>query len=165
MKVGYPSGDKTVYVHSPWGRKNVKRIIRKNYASLSSCFVSSPRTSDLVISNVCQTIHKEMKNICSISHDSIIRDTHEAVKYFSWQTIFLELKNNMPTLMKILGALIPDHKNSKGIICLIACMILKRRLGKMSLVQRAISILLYGNGCSKHYICLSSFRCSGASSH
>ena len=149
MKVGYPSGEKTIDVTSPWGRKNVKRIVRKNYASLSSCLVSSPRTSDHVISNICQTIHKETKRICSISHDSILRDTHEAVKSFSWQTVFLELKNNMPTLMKISGALIPDHKSNKSVICLIACMILKKRLGKMSLVQRAISILLYSNGCSK----------------
>jgi len=148
VKVGYPSGDKSIDVTSPWGKKNVKRIVRKSYASLTSSVVSSPRTSDLVISNICHTIHREMKNICSLSHDSILRDSHERVKHFSWQTVFLELKSNMPTLIKLLAAIIPDHK-SKSMICLIACMLLKKRLGKMSLVQRAISILLYGNGCSK----------------
>ena len=119
--------------------------------------MSSPRTSDLAISSICHTIHKEMKNICSLSHDSILRDSHEGVKHFSWQTVFLELKNNMPTLIKVLAAIITDHKNSKSIICLIACMLLKKRLGKMSLVQRAISILLYGNGCSKQ-VCVYTYK-------
>ena len=34
VKVGYPSEEKTIDVSSPWGRKNVKRFVCKNYASL-----------------------------------------------------------------------------------------------------------------------------------
>ena len=35
------------------------------------------------------------------AHDSILLDTHEGVKCFSLETVYNELKNNVPTLMKI----------------------------------------------------------------
>ena len=149
VNLGYPSGDKTVDVVSPWRRKNVKRVVRQNYASLSSSVATSPRTSNLVISNICRVIHKEMKDICSHSHDSILCDSHDGLKQFSWETVFTELKEKTPALIKVLAALLPNHKERKGTICLIASMILKNRLAKMSIVQRAISVPLYGNGCSK----------------
>jgi L1 cell adhesion molecule like protein len=91
-----------------------------------------------------------MKSICSTNNDSILRDMHEGVKYFSWETVWLELLRELPTLMKLLITLLPRY-GSKHIplLCVIASMLLKRRLGKMAFVQRAISVLLYGNGCSK----------------
>ena len=84
-----------------------------------------------------------------MSHDSILRDNIEAVNHFSWETVWLELLANVPILMQILSALIPNPQDDKPLLCLIASMLLKRRLPKMGLVQRAISLLLYGNGTSK----------------
>ena len=55
---------------------------------------------------------------------------------------------NVPTLMKFLVALVSDD-NCKPLLCVIACMILKHRSQRMSLVQRVISVLLYGNGTHK----------------
>ena len=78
MKVSYPSGGKTITIIT-WTKENVKCIARKSYSSLSSSLVSSTRTAA-----VARCIKKEMKVIISTNHDSIIRDTYEAVKHFSW---------------------------------------------------------------------------------
>lgn len=100
MKVGYPSGSRTINL-SPWGRRNVKRIARRSYSLLSSSVATSPRTSDHVIATVSQTIRKEIKAICSTSHDSILLDTNEGIKHFNWETVYTELVNMLPTLMKV----------------------------------------------------------------
>ena len=66
-----------------------------------------------------------------------------AVKRFSWDTVWVELVSKMqPTLMFILIALVPDPVRDKPLLCLIALMLLKVRLPKMGLVQRALSIVL-----------------------
>ena len=102
-----------------------------------------------ILNEVIKLIKREIKIICSMSHDSILRDNIEAVNHFSWETVWLELLANVPILMQILSALIPNPQDDKPLLCLIASMLLKRRLPKMGLVQRAISLLLYGNGNSK----------------
>ena len=127
----------------------MRRIVRKSYRSLSSSVVSSLRTADSVVATVSQSIRKEIKHIMSLEHDSILKDSTEAVRRFSWETVWLELTNEVPTLMKLLATLLPNDKSSRNIICVIVCMILKKRFQKMSLVQRAISILLYSTGSSK----------------
>ncbi len=47
-----------------------------------------------------------MKQIASMDHDSILRDTIEAVKHFSWETVSLELEKKVPTLMSLLRLLV-----------------------------------------------------------
>ncbi|XP_019858884.1 PREDICTED: uncharacterized protein LOC109587103 isoform X2 [Amphimedon queenslandica] len=102
---------------------------------------------------ICQ-MQREMKHICSQSHDSILRDTKGdvTVKQFSWETVWDELHRNIPTLISVLVDL---ADGDVPLTCFIASMLLKKRLPKMCLVQRATSILLYGNGANtKIYNCL-----------
>ena len=129
--------------------KNVKRIARRNYTSLSSSLASCSRTSNKVLMDVARGIRKEIKGICSENHNSVLRDTYEGVKHFSWETVWLELLKQVPTLIKLLITILPDHKQSRNVVCLIVCIMLKKSLGKMGLVQRVLSILLYGNRCNK----------------
>ena len=111
--------------------------------------MSSPRSANQVIAEIAIIIRKEMKQICSESRDSVIRDSQEGIKHFKWERVWTELVNHMPTLMKLLSAIFLNQKATQNICSLIACMILKKRLGKMSMVQKALSVLLYGNGCNK----------------
>ncbi len=90
-----------------------------------------------------------MKAISSDAHDSILRDTIEAVKHFSWQTVWLELTQKIPTLMSLLSHLIPKPDEHKPLLCFLASPILKSRHQRMGLVQRAVSIMMYGNGTAK----------------
>jgi hypothetical protein len=119
--------------------------------------MSSAATSDMVIKQLVRTIRNEMNEICSDDHDSIIKDTYDGIQYFKWDRLFFELARKMPTLMKFLLALIQGKNDSKRVclVCCVASMLLKQRYSKMALLQRAVSVLLYGNGTSKKvYNCL-----------
>lgn len=120
--------------------------MRKTYGVLSSSLTNSNQAGDKILLAIIKLLKSEMKKICSVSHDSILRDGYEGVKLFSWETVWQELMSNMPTLMAILTELVPQDK---PVVCLVASMLLKKRLPKMGLVQRAVSLLLYGNGTNK----------------
>ena len=73
----------------------------------------------------------------------------KGVKHFSWETVWLELLLNVPTLMKLLCCLVNKPEDKKPLLCTIVAMILKNRRNSMALVQRAVSVVLYGNGVGK----------------
>ena len=77
----YPSGAKAVSVESPWSKETLGKVVRKSYISLSASVVESPRTSEKILIEVAK---KEMKEICSQTYNSILGDSNEAVKHFSW---------------------------------------------------------------------------------
>jgi L1 cell adhesion molecule like protein len=117
--------------------------------ALSASLVKSTRTSNHITREIVRSIDKELKSICSYNHDSVLRDCIEGLRMFSWETIWLELLRNLPSLMKILSLLIPQHLENKPLLSFAASLILKKRSPKMGLVQRAVSLLLYGNGACK----------------
>jgi len=102
-----------------------------------------------MVSEIAQKIKTEMKDISSEHHDSILLDTLEAVKNFSWETVLLELQNKMPTLMDLLMKLVINPSKKKPLLCFLASQLLKQRYQKLGLVQRAVSVLMYGNGTNK----------------
>ena len=150
--MGYPSGERTVKLHSPWGRRNVKRIVRRSYSALSSSITTSLRTSDKIAFQVASVIRREIKGICSTQHESILRIKDEDIKQLNFQDVWTEFCQKMPTLMMILASISPTRRRNIPLLCLIGRMILKQRFGKMSFLQRAVSILLYGNGASKQVV-------------
>ena len=133
-------------VVSPWSKEAIGRVVHKSYSALSASVVKSPQTAEKILQEFVIKIKKEIIEICSKTNDSILRDSNEAVQHFSWETIWLELCSKMPTLVELLSNLVSNHMESKPLICLMASMILKDRVG---LVQRAVSVLLYGNGANK----------------
>ena len=98
---------------------------------------------------VDKKIFSEIKHICSDDHDSILRDCFEAVRRFSWETVYLELQKQMPTLVMFLSLLLGRRDKHKHVVCLMASIVLKLRYPKMGLVQRGVSLFLFGNGVSK----------------
>ena len=127
----------------------MKRLARGSYTALSASLTKSDRMGNQIIADIIRIVRKEMKELSSESHSSILRDTFEAVKRFSWETVWMELVNKVPTLMKILSGLVPQPSEDKPLLCLLVSMLVKRRSPKLSLVQRAVSLMLYGNGTSK----------------
>ena len=55
----------------------------------------------------------------------------------------------IPTLMSLLSKLVGQSSERSPLLCLVASMILKSRHRHMGLVQRAMSVMLYGNGTGK----------------
>ena len=149
MTIGYPSGPKTFQLKTPVRKHNVKRFARRSYASLASSVVQSKALSGRIVGQVASKIRCEMADISSKVHDSILKDNIEALKHFSWDTVFLELQSKMPTLMMLLKKLVRNPTERKPLLCVIASQLLKQRQPKLGLVQRAVSILMYGNGTSK----------------
>ena len=104
--------------------------------------------SQPLLKKLAAKVQMEMKEISSRGHNSILRDTVEAVKHFSWETVALELQAKMPTLMTLLCRVTSKPVKSP-LVCFLGSMILKARHQHMGLVQRAISVMMYGYGTSK----------------
>ena len=111
---------------------------------------TSRHTSDVNIGQVSRSIRDEMKT--SVSRNVILFFlTNDGNKFFSWETVYAELVHMMLTFMKILSIIITGNE-SKILMCITISMVLKSRMHQISLVQRAISILFYGNGCTKEVL-------------
>ena len=80
---------------------------------------------------------KEIKHICSTTHNSVLRDSNEAVRHFSWDVVSEELWINAPTLITVLSELALEISSCSARLHLL----LKKRLPKMGLLQRAVSLL------------------------
>lgn len=102
-----------------------------------------------VITELARKVKCEMKSFSSAKSDSIFRDMYAALQQFSWKSVFLELSAGLPTLINFLVQIIPRPKDSIPLVCMIASQLLKGRHQRMSLVQRAVSTMLYGNGTKK----------------
>lgn len=111
--------------------------------------MKSSSISNHVLQEVAAKIKAEMRQLASEEHDSILRDTVEGIKHFSWDTITLELQRKVPTLMQLLCLLVKKPAISKPFISCLASQLVKDRHPKLGLMQRAVSVMLYGNGSSK----------------
>lgn len=110
------------------------------------------RSSDIAppfVNKICSNILAEMKAISSVDHNSFLRNSIQSVKQFEWEAVTDELYKNMPTLMSILSNLIPRSADHKPLQCMIASQLLKTRHPHMCLVQRVVSVMMYGNGVAK----------------
>lgn len=90
-----------------------------------------------------------MKDISSKASDSILRDTNEMIKNFEWNKVARELMQRVPTLMNLLKQLVKRSAEKVPLLCLLASQLLKSCHQHMGLVQRAVSIMMYGNGAAK----------------
>ena len=81
----------------------------------------------------------------------MLRDSHEAVKVFSWETIWLEFEAKLPMLFRFFEKLLPK---AEKFLAFVISLLLKKRCKHMSLVQRAVSVLLYGNAAKKQVFVL-----------
>ena len=137
------------HVHTPVRKQFIKKIARRSYKSLASTVVNAPATSEAVLRQISRNIKDEMKQLSTNTHDSVLRDTVEAIKFFHWDTVFLELEKMVPTLISLLQRLIPRPSEKKPLIAMLASQLLKTRHQRLGLVQRAVSVMLYGNCCHK----------------
>ena len=93
-------------------------------------------------------VKEEVKVICSDKTNSKLKSND--ITDFSWESIWSELQMYMPCLAIFLSEVLPDSSNdNRRVICLIISMILKFRYPKMCLVQKVISMYLFGNSVHK----------------
>ena len=111
MRIPYSGGVRKYKVSTPSRKRNITRLVRKNYVSMASALINSPTTGQNIVKKLALKIREDMKAICSDSHNSILRDSVEKVKQFSWETVRLELVQKMPTLMILLFQLVGRAKD------------------------------------------------------
>lgn len=150
--MSYQKGDRRYNVKTPSRQNAIKHLSRKSYRSLATDILNSPLKRKNLLTQLALRIKKEMKDLASDEYDTILKDTVEAVKMFSWETVKLELIRKMPTLMSLLSQLVPKPEEHTALICMIASQLLKCRHRQLCLVQRAVSIMFYGNGTAKQVI-------------
>ena len=110
----------------------MRRLARKRDSAVEYVVTASEATKNSSVTCIAKVIKQEIRSICSLEHDSIFRDNIEAVKHFSWDTVWLELQNKMPTLLQLLELLVKRPKMNKPLMCLIASM---QNSPKLGLVQ------------------------------
>ena len=110
--------------------------------SYNACFAKAVESKDFKESVVEKLVRKEMEYLNS--HPSLLKDSPKVLQKFNWHSLNLELKQTIPTLWSILESLLP--KPNQKFICFIISMILKMQCKHLCHVQKAVSILLHGNG-------------------
>ena len=122
-------------------------MVYQRYRSIPSTLIKNNAALESMLMSLGRKIRAERRKLCSLDHNSVLRNTSEAVKNFNWEMVLEELQNNVPTIVKFLKRVFPQ--SSSPILCMVISQLLKFKPPKMALVQRAISVLLYGNGASK----------------
>jgi len=105
------------------------------------------KTHAYVITSVARQIRLEMKKICGVRDKSLLRCGNDGIELFNWSALWEEFTIRVPTLVKFLQKLLPQSSNI--FLSCIICQMLKERCKHMSLLQRVISVLLYGHGTSQ----------------
>ena len=145
VTIPYPSGTKT-YNITPTRERPVKQIVKKQYSSAIGSLQKLVKPHELVAIPV-RKITEEIKSLCHLDQDSVLRDSDEALHTFSWDVVWCELESKVPTLLQLYKQLFPGA--SKVLICFAISLVMKWRSPKMSLIQRVVSTFLYGNGAAK----------------
>ena len=152
--IPYQQGDRTYKIKTSSRKVLIKRGARKNFQSMAAGVLASVDMGTPFVSKISSNIIAEMKAISSINHNSFLRNSVAPVKEFEWEAVYDELYQNMPTLMLILSKVIPNSEGRKPLQCMIVSQLLKTRHPHMCLVQRVVSVMMYGNGVAKQVQCM-----------
>lgn len=141
----YPTYEKNHNISTPCRKRAVSSCTRKSYKSAASHVTELGQ--DHVLKVVSLKIRAQMCAICSSNFPSVLRNGHDELKNFSWDSLWNEFQVKVPWLVKFLKSILPCA--DKIFISFVICLLLKKRCQKMSFMQRMISVVLYGNSASK----------------
>ena len=105
-------------------KKIGKYVGRGKKRSIAKAVVENSTLRDEVIFTLGRAVRKEISNICSDSHDSILRmKSKTAMELFCWERIWLELQMHSPLLVALLIQLVPPSKRKAFNPALCVCAI------------------------------------------
>ena len=133
-----------------------KLLARGTRESLASQCLRQPKCRLYVLERIGQIIASEIKALCSLSFNSVLRSTDVTeLKAFSWEKVLSEAKNCAPTLLQLLESCTrPRNGRSpkpsrKVVIGLCICILCRYRCPSMSLFQKIVSLILYAGHSAK----------------
>ena len=110
-----------------------------------------------ILKLVGKMVHAEIKKFCSDGANSILkRDDPQCIKTFSWESFYSEISKFAPVLNSILQATSKrrmSKTNFNVVKCVCVALLLRNRNPRMNLIQKIISLVLYGGHSSKQ-VCL-----------
>jgi len=139
---------------TPTWREPAKRLARESYPSFTTSVITN--FTDDTLNAVARKVQDEIKHISSEKANTILKSNKENKGQklnFSWNTVHCDLQKHMPVTVDLLNRIIPKTSQFKPLVCVITAMILKAHNHKLCLIQKVLSIFLYGNGVHKQ-ICI-----------
>ena len=97
--IKYPHGVRNYKLNTPFRRSGTRQFIRGNYGKFAHSLVEKDALCNHMLNALSSKIKKEMRKVCKLDHYSILKDDIEGVKHFSWETVWLELQRDVPTLV------------------------------------------------------------------
>ena len=154
VKITKKGVTKNYNIKTPVRRGVVCSYACRNYRS-STVGVLNPTsgTSKHVLPLVAKQIRNEFNGICSTTFDSVLRAENKSLKTFKWETLLTEFSRKVPSLLRLLKLILP--KAGVPFWCFIISVLLKKKNQNMSLMQRLVSVILYGNATHKQVSFLS----------
>ena len=145
VNLKYPTYEQNHNISTPHRKKAVSSCARKSYKSAASHVTELSQSQ--VLNVVALKIRSQMQAICSSNFSSMLRNDHGELKNFSWELLWDEFQTKVPWLVKFLKTILPGV--DKIFVSFVICLLLKKKCQKMSLMQRMMSVVLYGNSASK----------------
>lgn len=112
-----------------------------------------------VVAALGNSVQKEIKKLCSDSHDSILRmKSKTALERFTWERVWLEIQMNAPLLVSLfLHHLKEKTKLSGQLFAHALVFLLKLRCQKVNIVQAVIGVVLKAGHATKQVIATCNF--------
>ena len=144
------------YHHLTSSLKKLGRYVgRGNCSSIAQAAVENTTLLPQIAMKLAAHLRRhEIVPICSDKHDSLLRlKSKPAVEHFTWESVWLELQQNAPTLLTLLTNLLPQSKrnseSSKPALCMCTSILLKLQNPKMNIVQSMVSLVLKAGHATK----------------
>ena len=141
------------YVLTPSRKHLGKAVARGTRVSVAKECLKDPVTKKYIMKRIGMLVRNELIFMCSDTTNSILRQQFSsAYKQFSWEKLLNELETNAPLFLSILQECTHTRRprrNRNVVVCMCAALLLKFRFSKMCLVQKVLSLVLYGGNSGK----------------
>ena len=151
MRVGYKRP--RTFLLTPQRKHLGKAVARRSKKAIAAECMKDQAVQKHIVKLVGKMVHREIKKFCSDSANSILkRDDPQCIKTFSWESFSSEISKFAPVLKSILQATSKTGMSNTDfnvVMCVCVALLLRNRNPRMNLIQKIISLLLYGGHSSK----------------
>lgn len=148
--INYDKGPRLYPLLTPTSRHVVKSYARgSKKAAVAKCF-KCPTSREFLIKHIQGMLHQELRYLCSDRLNSVLRSSK--VEEFSWDILLDELKTHSPLYFAMIQGCTKTQtprKNHDAVVGMCTAILLKHKFSKMSVVQKMISLILYGGHAGK----------------
>ena len=155
MRVGYKRP--RTFLLTPQRKHLGKAVARRSKRAIAAECMKDHTVQKHILKLVGKMVHAEIKKFCSDGANSILkRDDPQCIKTFSWESFNSEVSKFAPILKGILQATCKARMSKTHfnvVMCVCVALLLRNRNPRMNLIQKIISLVLYGGHSSKQ-VCL-----------